>query len=143
MPTDPCVSLEHLDRMCDSTGMIQHAIYSVPRRESGYTVDDNARALSLCVRLWSLHPDERMLSRITQFMSLIEDARRPGGGFRNLMSYQRQWIDTDASGVCQGQAIRALSEVLASRLPQDFRTLAHELIAATLPKFAQILSLRA
>jgi hypothetical protein len=39
--------LEHLDRMTDSTGLIQHAIYSLPRRESGYTTDDNARALRL------------------------------------------------------------------------------------------------
>ena len=38
--------LDHLDRMTDSTGLIQHAIYSVPRRESGYTTDDNARALA-------------------------------------------------------------------------------------------------
>ena len=43
--------LKHLDRMSDSTGLIQHAIYNVPRRESGYTTDDNARALCLCVRL--------------------------------------------------------------------------------------------
>jgi hypothetical protein len=33
--------------MTDSTGLIQHAIYSIPRRESGYTTDDNARALRL------------------------------------------------------------------------------------------------
>jgi len=35
------VVLDHLDRMSDSTGLIQHAIYNVPRRESGYTTDDN------------------------------------------------------------------------------------------------------
>ncbi len=40
------VVLDHLDRMTDSTGLIQHAIFSVPRRESGYTTDDNARALA-------------------------------------------------------------------------------------------------
>ena len=39
------IALQHLDRMTDSTGLIQHAIYSIPRRESGYTTDDNARAL--------------------------------------------------------------------------------------------------
>ena len=50
--------------MTDSTGLIQHAIYSIPRRESGYTTDDNARALRLCTRLWSEQSDERMLSRV-------------------------------------------------------------------------------
>ena len=42
--------------MTDSTGLIQHAIYSIPRRESGYTTDDNARALRLCTRLWARDP---------------------------------------------------------------------------------------
>ena len=52
------LSLEHMDRMTDFTGLIQHAIYSIPRRESGYTTDDNARALRLCVRLWGDHRDD-------------------------------------------------------------------------------------
>jgi hypothetical protein len=129
--------------MTDSTGLIQHAIYSVPRRESGYTIDDNARALGLCVRLWNRDPGERMLSRVTTYLSLLEYARRPGGGFHNLMSYQRQWLDTDASGDCQGQAIRALAEVLGSSLPEGYRTLARELINTALPTLAELRSLRA
>ena len=48
------IVLNHLDRMTDSTGLIQHAIYSVPRRESGYTTDDNARALRLAPPMGSL-----------------------------------------------------------------------------------------
>lgn len=137
------LALGHLDRMTDSTGLIQHAIYSVPRRESGYTIDDNARVLRLCARLWCREPEERMLSRLTVYLSLLEYARRPGGGFHNLMSYQRQWLDTDASGDCQGQAVRALAEVLGSTLPEDYRTLAGELINAALPTLAELRSLRA
>jgi len=135
--------LGHLDRMTDSTGLIQNAIYSVTRRESGYTIDDNARALGLCVRLWRREPEERMLSRVTVYLSLLEYARRPGGGFHNLMSYQRQWLDTDASGDCQGQAVRALAEVLGSTLPDDYRTLAHEVIGTAVPTLAELRSLRA
>lgn len=137
------IPLDHLDRLTDSTGLIQHAIYSLPRRDSGYTVDDNARALRLCAQRWPDDPDERMLSRITCYLSLLEYARRPGGGFHNLMSYQRQWLDTDSSGDCQGQAVRALAEVLASELPDDYRMLARELIDAVLPTLAELKSLRA
>lgn len=137
------LSLAHLDRMTDSTGLIQHAIYCVPRLESGYTIDDNARALRLCVRLWCREPDDRMLSRLTSYLSLLEYARRPGGGFHNLMSYQRQWLDTDATGDCQGQAVRALAEVLGSTLPEDYRTLACELIDGAVPTLAELRSLRA
>ena len=28
------IALDHLDRMTDSTGLIQHAIYSLPRRKA-------------------------------------------------------------------------------------------------------------
>lgn len=137
------ISLDHLDRMTDSTGLIQHAIYCVPRRESGYTIDDNARALRLCTRLWCQHPDDRMLSRVTVYLSLLEYARRPGGGFHNLMSYQRHWLDTDSEGDCQGQAVRALAEVLASSLPENFRILARELIEGVLPTLSELRSIRA
>jgi hypothetical protein len=137
------MKLDHLDRLTDSTGLIQHAIYSLPRRESGYTTDDNARALRLCVTLWRCTPEDRMLSRITKYLSLLEHARRPGGGFHNLMSYQRQWLDTDSTGDCQGQAVRALADVLGSKLPEDYRLLARELIESLLPTLADLRSLRA
>jgi len=140
---DHPIALGHLDRMTDSTGLIQHAIDSVPRRESGYTIDDNARALRLCTRLWCERPDERMLSRITTYLSLLEYSRRAGGGFHNLLSYQRQWMDTDSDGDCQGQAVRALAEVLGSTLPMDIRTLAREMIEGVLPTLAELRSIRA
>src|SRR6185503_6209393 len=135
--------LDHLDRLTDSTGLIQHAIYSIPRRESGYTTDDNARALRLCARLWGQRPDDRMLNRVTVYLSLLEYARRPGSGFHNLMTYQRHWLATDSEGDCQGQAIRALAEVLGSNLPDDYRALARELIEAVLPTLADQRSIRA
>lgn len=137
------ISMRHLDRLTDCTGLIQHAIYSVPRRESGYTVDDNARALRLCVRLWSYEQSRRMLDRIVNYLSLLEFAKRPGGGFHNLMNYQRQWLDTDSSGDCQGQAIRALADVVASGLSTDLRHLAAELMQCALPTLAELRSLRA
>jgi hypothetical protein len=137
------IALDHLDRLTDSTGLIQHAIYSIPRRESGYTTDDNARALRLCTRLWRRRPEKRMLRRITGYLSFLEYARRPGGGFHNFLSYQRSWFDAEGTGDCQGQAVRALAEVLGSTLPDDYRVLAQELIEAVLPRLAELRSLRA
>src|SRR5439155_12904595 len=45
--TLPELSLEHLGRMSDDTGMLQHAVVNVPRYGDGYCLDDNARALRL------------------------------------------------------------------------------------------------
>jgi hypothetical protein len=137
------LSFDHLDRLTDSTGLIQHAIYSIPRRESGYTTDDNARALRLCARMWSGQPDERMLARITCYLSFLEHARCPVRGFHNFLSYQRDWLDAAGTGDCQGQAVLALAEVVASPLPEGYRTLARELLDAVLPALAELRSLRA
>lgn len=137
------IRLNHLDRMTDSTGLIQHAIYSVPRRESGYTTDDNARALRLCARLWSCRPNERMLGRVTTYLSFLEHARCPVRGFHNFLSYQRDWLDAAGTGDCQGQAVLALAEVLGSTLPDGHRALARELIDMVVPMLAELRSLRA
>ena len=137
------IVLDHLDRMTDSTGLIQHAIYNVPRRESGYTTDDNARALRLCTRLWCHHQEERMLSRVTGYLSFLEYARTSGGGFHNFLSYDRRWLDAEGCGDCQGQAVRSLAEVLGSSLPDNYRALARELIESVLPTLADLRSLRA
>ncbi len=137
------IPLDHLDRMTDSTGLIQHAIYNVPRRESGYTTDDNARALRLCTRLWRHQPNDRMLCRVTTYLSFLEFARALGGGFHNFMSYDRRWLDAEGCGDCQGQAIRSLAEVLGSNLPDDYRALAGELIESVLSSLANLRSLRA
>jgi hypothetical protein len=140
---DRMIALDHLDRMTDATGLIQHAIYSIPRRESGYTTDDNARALRLCTRLWNQHPDESMLNRVSVYMSFLEHARTRRGGFHNFMNYQRNWLDAEGTGDCQGQAVRSLAEVLSSGLPGGFREVAKELIEAVLPTLADLRSLRA
>ena len=143
MHAGEAMALKHLDRMTDSTGLIQHAIYGVPRRESGYTTDDNARALRLCVRLWNQHPDEQMLKRVTAYMSFLEYARGVGRGFHNFLGYDRRWLDAEGCGDCQGQAVRSLAEVLGSNLPGGYRALARELIDAVLPALADLRSLRA
>jgi hypothetical protein len=143
MLMNDAIRLDHLDRMTDSTGLIQHAIYSLPRRESGYTTDDNARALRLCVRLWSRDPGEALLNRIALYLSFLEHARCPVRGFHNFLSYQRDWLDAAGTGDCQGQAVLALAEVLGSRLPEGFRSLARELIETVLPALGELRSLRA
>ena len=143
MPENYPVALEHLDRMTDSTGLVQHAIYSVPRRESGYTTDDNARALRLCVRLWNQHPEPRMLDRVTNYLSFLEHARGVGRGFHNFLGYDRHWLDAEGCGDSQGQTVRALAEVLASGLPDGYRAVARELIDTVLPTLADLRSLRA
>ncbi len=41
----PPLKLDHLRNMTDETGILQHAIFTIPNYHEGYTTDDNARAL--------------------------------------------------------------------------------------------------
>ncbi len=143
MISDEIPSLAHLDRMTDSTGLIQHAVYGIPRRESGYTTDDNARALRLCARLCATHSDERMLDRVTCYLSFMEHAQCADGRFHNFMSYQREWLDQTGCGDSQGQSVLALAEVVVGNLPQGFRDPARELIDNALSALARLTDLRA
>src|SRR5215472_5595997 len=46
--------LDHMVRMTDSAGMLQHASFSIPNFAEGYCTDDNARALLLTMLLEQL-----------------------------------------------------------------------------------------
>src|SRR6202522_1483207 len=52
----PPLNLNHLSRMTDDTGMLQHSIFTIPNRKEGYATDDNARALILAVQLEQVDP---------------------------------------------------------------------------------------
>jgi hypothetical protein len=84
-----------------------------------------------------------MLDRVTIYQSFLEHARCPVRGFHNFLSYQRDWLDAEGTGDCQGQAVLALAEVSGSSLPQGYRALARELIDAVTPALADLRSLRA
>src|SRR6202163_1840772 len=47
----PTLNLDHVNALTDDTGMLQHAIFTIPNRAEGYATDDNARALIFVVLL--------------------------------------------------------------------------------------------
>ena len=51
------MKLNHLARMTDDTGMLQHAVFAVPNQHEGYTTDDNARALIVSILVEQLGGD--------------------------------------------------------------------------------------
>ena len=56
----PPLKLDHLRHMTDETGMLQHAIFTVPNYREGYTTDDNARALMVSALLEELGNGEAL-----------------------------------------------------------------------------------
>ncbi len=55
----PVLDTSHLLSMTDDTGILQHAIFSLPNCLEGYTTDDNARALIVTTLLNGSLPSDR------------------------------------------------------------------------------------
>jgi hypothetical protein len=111
----PEVKLDHLRRMTDATGMLQHAKYTVPDRAHGYCVDDNARALIVAVTAQDHQPLDRSLSELaTVYLGFLGDAfNAETGRFRNFMSYDRRWLEETGSEDSHGRAVWGLGVAVA------------------------------
>jgi glycosyltransferase involved in cell wall biosynthesis len=129
----PELSLDHLRRMTDDTGIIQHATYSVPSRRTGYCVDDNARALIVALHADRLQGSAETSGLVTTYLSYLHGSQESDGTFRNFMSYERALDIAPPSDDCIGRAIWALG--VASELAQDegCRLLARDMLTRALP----------
>jgi glycosyltransferase involved in cell wall biosynthesis len=129
----PDLSLDHLLRMTDDTGIIQHASYSVPARSTGYCVDDNARALIVAVRADRIQGSAQTRMLVTRYLSYLHGSQQADGRFRNFMSYQRALDVAPASDDCTGRAIWALGVTASMAADDGCRMLAREMLTRALP----------
>ncbi len=145
-PADlPALKLNHLNRMTDGTGMIQHAIYIVPNCREGYCTDDNARALiaSLLAAQLELR-NGQALELTSRYLAFIAHAFNPETQrFRNFMDYQRNWLETSGSNDCQGRALWALGTVMGRSAIPALRGIASMLFEQALPAIPETSSPRA
>jgi glycosyltransferase involved in cell wall biosynthesis len=108
----PLLKLNHLQRMTDGTGMIQHAIGIVPNYHEGYSIDDNARALIVSTHLEELGNGEA-LALASRYLAFIGYAfNSETGRFSNFMDYQRNWLEESGSDDSHGRTLWALGTVL-------------------------------
>jgi glycosyltransferase involved in cell wall biosynthesis len=111
----PETNLEHVGLMTDSTGILQHAVYSIPRYEDGYCLDDNARALLLMALVEEAGTEDGRTARglAARYLAFVSHAfSEPVARFRNFMSYARQWTEDVGSEDSHGRALWALGAVV-------------------------------
>jgi glycosyltransferase involved in cell wall biosynthesis len=138
----PALKLDHLSRMTDSTGVFQHAVFSVPNFSEGYCTDDNARAFILAVLLGELGEEPQQLA--TTCAAFLQHAFDPQTGrFHNHMSFDRRWLDAQGSEDCQGRALWALGVGVGRSPFRSFQMMAGQLFALALPALTEFTSPRA
>src|SRR6267154_2420071 len=143
-PIIPEMRVEHFLSLCDSTGVIQHSVHSVPDRSHGYCVDDNARALLFSSTLSKF--GEMQLSETTtaRFAAFIQHAWNPDTRrFRNFMSYDRRWLEEAGSEDSHGRTLWALGECARRDANPSRRRWAAALFAEALPAVETFRSPRA
>ena len=148
-PTDrlPILNTCHLLAMTDTTGILQHAIFSLPNTREGYTTDDNARALivstllgdSLLSEYGTEHAD--LSRRYLAFLWLAFHSDT--GRFRNFLGYDRKWLEDVGSEDSHGRALWALGTVLGRSQNAGLRGAAGRLFEAAVPASQRLNSPRA
>jgi glycosyltransferase involved in cell wall biosynthesis len=130
-------------RMSDGTGMLQHGIFSVPDRNHGYCLDDNARALILMSQIDDMNPAIRDRWTAT-YASFVQHAwNADAGRFRNFMRYDRSWCEDVGSEDSFGRAVWALGVTARDAQRQQYRDWAAHLLGQCLPHAAELGSPRA
>lgn len=143
----PELSAAHMLRLTDDTGILQHAIFSVPNTSEGYTTDDNARALIV-----STHFDSSLAGagerfnpsfshRYLAFLWLAFNTNT--GRFRNFLGYERRWLEELGSDDSHGRALWSLGNVLGRSRDSGLRGAAGRLFEAAVPATLEFTSPRA
>ncbi|MDR3776429.1 MAG: glycosyltransferase family 4 protein [Terracidiphilus sp.] len=143
----PELNTDHMLRMTDGTGMLQHAIFSVPNSSEGYTTDDNARALIVstvldeCTTHTSAREYHSLSHRYLAFLWLAFHSDT--GRFRNFLGYDRKWLEDVGSEDSHGRALWALGSVLGYSQNAGLRGATGRLFEAAVPAVLSFTSPRA
>jgi glycosyltransferase involved in cell wall biosynthesis len=149
----PPLKLDHVNALTDDTGILQHAIFTIPNRAEGYTTDDNARALIFTVLLEQQGGGEVGTSGTAgsanpewalRYLAFLEHAFNPQKKrFRNFLGYDHHWMEEQGSEDSHGRALWALGTVLGQSANHGLRGAAGRLFEYSLPAVVEFHSPRA
>jgi hypothetical protein len=130
--------LDHLRTLTDEIGLLEHARLATPRRDRGYTTDDNGRMLAVLARtdlrgLGGERVEATGLRLCRVALAYLQQAALPRGhGFRNRLSFDRRWLDSRGSDDSYGRALWGLGTLAARSIDTDLRESAHRLFWANI-----------
>ena len=142
----PSIKLDHLVRMTDQTGIVEHAVFVVPNYPEGYTTDDNARALIVAILLEDYGAGAPagaadLASRYLAFLWLAFDPTTKR--FRNCLSYERRWQEREGSEDSHGRALWGLGTVLGRSKNAGWKGAAGRMFELAVPAAIEFRSPRA
>ncbi len=126
----PSIKLTHLAKLTDNFGMIQFGNLTEPDMTSGYTLDDNARALVVVTLHYKKFEIPSSLKLASTYLNFLYRVGKPDGYFNNFVNPD-QSIDERKNALenpddANARGLYALAQVSVSKqIPKRFRTRAH------------------
>jgi hypothetical protein len=114
----PPINLKHIEKMTTEHGMLQFSKFSQPDPESGYTLDDNARALIDMVLYNKVLPNEKSIKLASIYLSFMEGIQKSDGWFDNYKDFKLQLTEQNKEVNLEdanGRAIWSLGTLIAHR----------------------------
>ena len=124
----PRINLHHFKVLTDDTGILQHSFFTIPNREHGYSIDDNARALIVSCMYHNLRKDDQIIKSIKIYLAFIYYAfNYKKNRFRNFMSYERTWLENMGSEDSHARTLWGLGVAVNKAPNQSIRDMAARL----------------
>jgi len=132
----PPINLHHIQRMTTAIGFVQFANISTPDVESGYALDDNARALIAMLHHYRISESYDDLVLIEKYLQFIAYCIQEDGTFLNYVDKEGHFTDQNHQENLEdanGRAVWALGEVIgiSDMLPEKIIALANDLLERT------------
>lgn len=138
----PPLSLTHIKRLTDHTGIIQHAKFGIPDFSEGYCLDDNSRALLMVCMYYNHSKDPEALDLMTVYLSYIHYMQNKDGSFKNFLSFNRNFLDEEGSEDSFGRTIWALGYLLSHSPKDAYYQTGKEIFSNAVANFGNIKSIR-
>ncbi|WP_291143498.1 glycosyltransferase [Flavobacterium sp. UBA7680] len=143
----PTINLEHLKKLTTSFAMIQFSVLNHPDINTGYTLDDNARALVAVCQHYELNRNPEDLELIEKYYSFIKFCLQHNGSFLNYVNKEEKFTMQNNENLddSNGRAIWSLGFMLSlsSIFPIGFTSDAENTINKALTRVNTIYSTRA
>jgi len=107
----PEFDIINLKRLTDETGLLQHARMCVPCYKAGYCLDDNSRAIIVCLKAWQQTKEDIYIELMNKYLAVLTYMQRKDGSFTNYMTFDRSVLE-GKSDDAYGRIIWALGYLI-------------------------------
>lgn len=139
----PVFKMNHIKRLTDDFGILEHANYSIPDYKEGYCLDDNVRALILVLKANKLEVDTNSGKLIDTYLRFIRLMQKEDGYFHNDMSFDRSFLDETGSEDSFGRTIWAMGYLIRLAPNDSHFQFAKDVFFKSYQNFEKIKSIRA